>query len=70
MGDPGQTFILYNLDLWLFLSSCVDAAFGRVCAAAAGDSNGLCVSVHRDAGEVVPDDLINCGNKRERGDLY
>lgn len=25
----------------------------------------LCVSVHGNAGEVVPDDLVNCGKKRE-----
>lgn len=40
---------------------------GCVCVLLQEISVHLCMSVHRDAGEVVPDDLINCEWKEERG---
>lgn len=33
-------------------------------------SGRLCVTVHGNAGEVVPDDLVNCGKKREVAGHY
>ena len=36
-----------------------------VCVCLSLQRVSLCVSVHRNAGKVVPDDLVNCGERRE-----
>lgn len=52
---------LFSLSFF-FPSSCC-----RRCCCGCCASDRLCVRVHRDAGEVVPDDLVNC-EETEKGE--
>lgn len=61
-----KSFFLLHLDLLVWFVFFLLKPLLAICVCASGH---LCVSVHRNAGEVVPDDLVHCRKKRERSFL-
>lgn len=70
LGGPRHNFILHHLDLSVVIGPLfVDAAV-FVFVLLQMSSWNLCMSVHGNAGEVVPDDLVNCREKRDIWNHY